>query len=335
MLLSIIVPAYNVENQIDICLQSLENQFVDGGYEIIVVNDGSSDGTIAKLQKWKSMYNNIVVIDQKNKGVSAARNRGIQAARGKWIAFCDSDDFWTGNTIGNILDFVEEKDYDYGLVNYNMVWNGIKEITYNCRFDGSNTDFFQDFPFWAVWMFLYRRDIILDNNLLFREDVTLAEDTLFNAEYLLSGTFRVISFDTRIYNYVENGCSITHSFSPEKAKQKLDNYLPIFGYYNSLAEAKGLKGTMLDRLRYLSLKALPIAVGWILNSKLSYQQICSYCEQLLTLNAVYYDIPIDKSVRFYQLLISHPRMMFFAHLMRRTVLFDKLLYKYKQWQNAK
>lgn len=293
------------------------------------------DGTLAKLEKWELKYDNIVVINQENKGVSAARNRGIQTAKGKWIAFCDSDDFWAENTIGNILEIVEKKEDDYGLINYNMVWNGQNKITYNCRFDGSNTDFFLKFPFWAVWMFMYRRDIILDNDVLFREDVALAEDTLFNAEYLLSGNFKVISFDTRIYNYIENKCSITHSFSPEKAKQKLDNYIPIFGYYNSLAKKLDLKGTMLNRLRYLSLKALPNAVGWILNSQLSYQQIRYYCVQLKTLDAVYYDIPIGKVDRLYQILITHPRLMYIARSIRRTAFVDELLYKYKQWQNRK
>ena len=92
MKVSVIVPTYNNEATIAVALESIFAQRFQGGFEVIVVNDGSTDGTRAVLKEYGDR---IRVVDQQNAGVAAARNTGIRAASGEYIALLDGDDTWT------------------------------------------------------------------------------------------------------------------------------------------------------------------------------------------------------------------------------------------------
>jgi len=92
-LLSLIIPAYNAENHLERCLESCVHQDLPAHrYEMIVINDGSSDNTLEIARRWETGHPNIKVISQTNQGLSMARNAGIDAASGKYIMFIDSDD---------------------------------------------------------------------------------------------------------------------------------------------------------------------------------------------------------------------------------------------------
>src|SRR5258708_38497596 len=91
MKVSVVIPTYNDEGTIAGTLDSVFAQRFDGGFEVIVVNDGSTDGTRAVLAKFGDR---IRVIDQENRGVARARNAGIAAAAGEYIALLDGDDTW-------------------------------------------------------------------------------------------------------------------------------------------------------------------------------------------------------------------------------------------------
>ncbi len=89
--LSIIVPVYNKERYIDECIQSILNQtFTD--FELILVNDGSTDGSLLKCRHYEKLDDRVLIIDQENKGVSFARNIGVSRSNGSYIGFVDSDD---------------------------------------------------------------------------------------------------------------------------------------------------------------------------------------------------------------------------------------------------
>ena len=87
-LISVIVPVYNGENYIDDCIKSVLNQEYKN-FELILVNDGSQDGSKEKLDTWEKKNEKIKVIHQNNSGVSAARNKGIEKANGKYVTFID------------------------------------------------------------------------------------------------------------------------------------------------------------------------------------------------------------------------------------------------------
>ena len=105
MKLSIIVPMYNVELYIEKCLLSCLNQDLPASdYEIIVVNDGSPDSSLAIAERIASLYDNLTIVSQKNAGLSAARNKALSLAKGKYVWFVDSDDRIQENCLRYILD---------------------------------------------------------------------------------------------------------------------------------------------------------------------------------------------------------------------------------------
>ncbi len=110
--LSLIVPVYNAEKYLKKCLDSLCNQKTSYQYEIIAVNDGSTDSSLEILEEYKRENQNIRIITQKNQGISAARNIGIENAYGQYIGFVDNDDFVTENYCEVLLKKAFEKNAD-------------------------------------------------------------------------------------------------------------------------------------------------------------------------------------------------------------------------------
>jgi glycosyltransferase involved in cell wall biosynthesis len=113
MLLSIIIPTYNVEEYITNCLDSLLNQDVPTNmHEILVINDGSTDSGAEKALVYSEKHTHIKVVHQENQGPSAARNKGISLAKGKYVYFIDADDYIAENTLGLILETLESHKLD-------------------------------------------------------------------------------------------------------------------------------------------------------------------------------------------------------------------------------
>jgi glycosyltransferase involved in cell wall biosynthesis len=109
--LSIIIPVYNVENYVSTCIHSLLNQGIDlGDYEILIINDGSTDNSLKIAKSFEYKYANISVYSQKNEGVGSARNKGINLAKGKFIYFIDPDDYLADNVLGLILFYAEKNN---------------------------------------------------------------------------------------------------------------------------------------------------------------------------------------------------------------------------------
>ena len=105
MKVSAVIPVYNAEGTIAAAVESALAQRFDGGFEVIVVNDGSTDGTRAVLEKFGAR---IAVIDQPRQGVSAARNAGIKAAAGEYVALLDADDEWTEDKLAKTVQVLEQ-----------------------------------------------------------------------------------------------------------------------------------------------------------------------------------------------------------------------------------
>lgn len=209
-MLSIIIPCYNCESTIEDCylsiLSSLQHNIIKE-YEIILVNDGSSDKTLKKLDKIANTNKKVNVISQVNKGVSAARNLGISVAKGNWLSFIDSDD--TVNK--EFYKMLHNKNIDSDLivcgVNSSIhprLTGGmetlereqyIKGILYNLNIFG------------YVCNKLYKREIIQANSIQFLENISFMEDKYFNLEYsLYTNNIKVVL--ENLYNYLEPTTSV-------------------------------------------------------------------------------------------------------------------------------
>lgn len=116
ILLSVIIPMYNSEKYIKKCLESLYNQTLDKKkFEIIIIDDESSDDSMKICNEYRDRFNNIKFISEGHKGVAIARNRGIEAAAGKYITFVDSDDFIDNSMLEKMIKSVLDNDTDMAI----------------------------------------------------------------------------------------------------------------------------------------------------------------------------------------------------------------------------
>lgn len=116
---SVVVPVYNVEKWLTKCLDSILGQTY-GDFELILVNDGSADGSLEICRAYEAKDERIRVIDGPNRGSSAARNTGLEQAQGNWIIFCDSDDWWDFQLLEKLYTAVTENHADIAACN--IVW---------------------------------------------------------------------------------------------------------------------------------------------------------------------------------------------------------------------
>lgn len=225
---SIIIPCHNAENYIMRCLKSVENQtFGMDHLEVILVNDGSEDNTLAYLKVFEDKHiDNVYVIDfTKNRGPSAARNAGLKIATGKYVCFIDSDDTIDATAIEKMYLKAEENDCDLVECGYLPVVNEEQCIPKKNGEDWyRNLTIVQDrrwyivhMPKLTMWARLWKRDFFLKNHLWLDEDCLMSEDTLFTGQamFLLQNCYYI---NETLYFYFINQESMSHS-SQYKAEQ--------------------------------------------------------------------------------------------------------------------
>ena len=106
---SIVIPCYNVDKYIEECLNSVLNQTYSN-LEVVVIDDGSNDGTRRILEEYQNRYRNIKLLIQKNKGMGSARNAGVRVCSGDYLLFVDADDYIQNDTIETLVNAVSGKE---------------------------------------------------------------------------------------------------------------------------------------------------------------------------------------------------------------------------------
>ena len=104
---SIIIPAYNASSHINKCLDSILNQTYEN-FEVIIVDDGSTDDTLKILNKYAQQYSNVYILSQENAGPGAAREKALKYIKGDYVIFSDADDYWEYNFLTHINDIIEK-----------------------------------------------------------------------------------------------------------------------------------------------------------------------------------------------------------------------------------
>ena len=210
---SVVIPAYNCENYIERCINSLFSQRCD--LEIIVVNDGSTDKTLEKLLVYGDR---IRVINKSNGGVAKARNLGIKEATGEFVAFCDADDYYREGSFLRLIEEQKRTGADIVRAGYKTFYdtgeeklpkNRIKKDEFILKEDFKRAiypQFIKGIGLSSVWGTLYRRDIVKD--IEFRSDMRTAEDAVFN----LNAYTRANSVSLMVepcYMYYQNSQGLT------------------------------------------------------------------------------------------------------------------------------
>ena len=201
MRFSVIVPVYNVEAYLEDCLMSLQNQILDD-YEVICVNDGSTDNSCRILAEWKQHYPQMRIIDRENGGLSAARNTGLKEAKGDYVVFVDSDDWVETMMLSRLANEANGEDMVcFACRRTDNEKSDVLEVE-----QGNGWDYFnrhalehREVAFVCVWQRCYRRQFLLDNDLWFREGI-LHEDNQFTPRACLKAQSIKVIPDI-LYNY--------------------------------------------------------------------------------------------------------------------------------------
>ena len=214
--ISVIVPVYNVEAYLERCVESILQQTY-ANFELILINDGSTDSSGLICDHLASQYENIKVYHIENAGVSNARNMGIQLATGSWVTFIDSDDFVTQDYLATLASAVEGVNVGFVIAPLHHIKNGIvtdlpshsektelwsTEETMKELLMTTRTSFFPVAK-------LFKRDLLADEK--FNTNYHLAEDALFLTELLLKTRCSCVFIDKPVYYYDHREGSATTS----------------------------------------------------------------------------------------------------------------------------
>lgn len=186
---SVILPVYNSFSTIEQTLNSIIDQKFSKKYEIIVINDGSTDKTNEILEKFKRKYINIInVINKKNSGVSDSRNIGLKMSRGKFVTFIDSDDLYEENFLQKLYDKINN-GFDLVSCSYKNFEanNEIHNLEKNEKFFSINNYIEKtqsNYLFNQIWNKIYKIEIIKEKNIKFDINKSIAEDWEFNLKYI-------------------------------------------------------------------------------------------------------------------------------------------------------
>lgn len=250
--ISVILPCYKVAQYIEKCINSiLQQDFYN--YEVIIIDDGSPDNLLEICKQWES-FNNFKILSFSNQGLSQARNEGLKIAKGKYIYFLDPDDYIEPNTFSYCYNLLEKYQADairFGFkatdIANNNCWTSnspdkiyfsneaiIKE--YLPKFIGHSrsdlniknyNEIWKNKEFAGVPLFIYRRDVLIKNNILFPKGVTLVEDKIFNAHFFCYAKC-IININKTFYNYFikSSGLMLGSLHNPEGLiKNKIDGVI--------------------------------------------------------------------------------------------------------------
>lgn len=221
--ISIIVPVYNAEKTLCRCIESVVRQNYNN-YELILVNDGSVDGSADICNRYSNEYQQIRYVYKNNGGVSSARNLGLKLARGEYIAFLDSDDFFTDDYFKTVSNILAEKKPD--LVSFSSKKNDVKSgisLVDNCFLDDDINisrrvlKAMKSYSYSSVMARIFKHSIIVENNIEFDETLSIGEDQAFLFEFTLHIKNFVSTYNTLYKIDVSSNVSLS---------RKKRNYLP-------------------------------------------------------------------------------------------------------------
>ena len=216
--ISIIVPVYNVEKYLERCLDSIFNQKFSGSFEVISVEDYSTDNSLEVLKEYQKRFPELIIIEHEvNKKLAQARTTGMKVAQGAYIMHVDSDDWLLPNALESVYLKCLESGADVLVYNYlienekgeQVFLNKIKEETVT-----SDKLKVQNHFFGACWTKIVKRELIED--MVYFNAITLnTEDLIYCSEILLRAN-KIHLLPQDFYAYFKNSQSITNSTNPQK-----------------------------------------------------------------------------------------------------------------------
>ena len=238
---SVIMPVYNVSKYLDACLQSVLSQtFKD--FELICINDGSTDNSGDILKKYAKLDNRIKIVEQENQGLSVARNRGLEIANGQYIAFIDSDDYYASDFLEHLFVMQQKTHADVVGCDYLKIYQDnisirpVRRVSY--KFYNNALQVLMDkrnFIHFNVWNKLYKKAVIGDIRFI---PGIYYEDWVFNCcVFEKAQTFGWIK--NKLYAYRRSDSSIMRSpFNEKKIMDYVKGIKVVHAYFQKEAPGK-------------------------------------------------------------------------------------------------
>ena len=229
MKVSIIVPVYNCERYLKRCVDSILAQtFPD--IEVILVDDGSPDGSGAICDEYAKRDERVVVIHKENGGVSSARNMGLDRASGQYIMFCDSDDCVSPEWVEKLYHLVSRAEVDWAFCGYQRISSEDGKAIFKRPIQGF-PEIVPRKTFWqlrnifhSLWNKIFKKEIIDKFGIRLDERRSYSEDFLFNLEYLKSCTRSIGLCEEMLYYYtIGKNDSLTHCFHAQIWEQEKES----------------------------------------------------------------------------------------------------------------
>lgn len=255
IVLSIIIPMYNVEKYINRCLDSICSQITDK-VEVIILNDGSTDNSKRICENYKNK--NVIVIDKKNEGCSKTRNRGIEKAKGKYIWFIDADDFIEKNSIEKVMNIILEKEVDIILFGCSKIKGKDSQKFIPSQKRNTKIKIYNDPDiFNGVCTKIYNASIIKKNNLKFNILSQMGEDLAFNFKFFYY-VERYCILEEALYNYLDTGGATSNLEKRIGIYYSFDEIVDFFKKNNSFEEMREILKN------YYKLHAIKIPYNFIM-----------------------------------------------------------------------
>lgn len=210
--ISVVVPVYNAEKYLENCINSILTQTYEN-IEIILVNDGSQDGSLAICEKFAKRYDNIKLINKSNEGVAKARQDGINIADGRWVAFVDSDDAIDQRMYSELMSVMKQNNADMVVLKeFTIFPTPFKQVECVSAIMASESLCKLTFPT-SMCCGLYPASIV--KSIVLDEEIHFLEDFLYNY-IILQKIQKVALCDGKYYHYTENADSINHQSINDK-----------------------------------------------------------------------------------------------------------------------
>ncbi len=294
---SIIIPVFNAEKYLQKCIQSITGQTLRD-IEIVIINDGSSDGSLSIIEQFTKQDNRVKFVSQQNKGVSGARNKGLEIASGEWIAFADADDWLEPAMLQKMYDAVLMKDADIVICNVKNVSGGglskrLKLADETINFENSRQEAITNlirFKYdYANWNKIYSARLIRQFQLSFSERLVMYEDLLFNLHYWQYCKKSVVISEC-LYNYRIHNASVMNQaqLSSTTEYNKLSNeFIPVC-YQNGWLDT--LNNFEKEMQRGFYYHHLPLMIAGVQQQKISkLQKIQLLASELKKVSPVFFN----------------------------------------------
>lgn len=228
--LSILIAAYNVEQFIERCVLSCYNEKLSSSYEIIVVNDGSTDDTAEIIETLKNKVPNLKLVSKSNSGLGAARNTGLQHALGKYAWMIDGDDFLTEDAVKTVLSNLSS-GLDVYAYNFNITdeAGNVIKIQYTDVFPEhiiTGSEYYAlNYESSYTPQFIFKKSLFDDNNIWFQERINMQDSEILPR--LLYHVNKIVYNASAVYNYVQHETSFTNTKNPSKRLQYFKSIMTV------------------------------------------------------------------------------------------------------------